>query len=405
MTPANPSDFAAPFSVDLEALLAPIPTGNGVGASLRSESLYRQIGDARRQDDATLPMGEWERPLIKADWKTVASLGGEALRTHTKDFQLAAWLCEAWTHLHGIDGFVAGTQLLTGLVERYWDFAYPQIEDGDTDARAAPFVWINHTLALVLSLNVPVMVIEAREPSAVSLDEFQRTIGAPGAQDGNELTRELIDKHVAKDGNLVALAVLQQRLAVARDAWDKFARLVDLRLDADAPSFAPVADVLARLSRAATGLIGEHTVQLPSRGNAAGETSGDPLHAGGPARAMTADGSWQPQPRHDAHGYSSSIGESSPPTPHTTAATLPMTQIIAAGAATRPADTIADRSHAYRLLDDIADYLARHEPHSPTPYLLKRAVSWGQLPLAELMREIVRQEGDLTRYLSLLGLE
>lgn len=65
---------------------------------------------------------------------------------------------------------------------------------------------------------------------------------------------------------------------------------------------------------------------------------------------------------------------------------------------------IRDRAHAYRLLQDIADYLSKHEPHSPTPYLLRRAVAWGGMPLPDLLREVVQQEGDLSRYLAMLGL-
>ena len=66
---------------------------------------------------------------------------------------------------------------------------------------------------------------------------------------------------------------------------------------------------------------------------------------------------------------------------------------------------IVDRSHAYQLLEEIARYLAEHEPHSPTPYLLARAVNWGRMPLPDLMRDIVSQEGDLGRYLAMLDVE
>jgi type VI secretion system protein ImpA len=367
-------DTGTDVSVDAHALLAPLPGGDGVGDSLRLDPVYRMIRDARHQDDASLPMGEWERPIVKADWKAVAALCSEALATRSKDFQLGAWLCEAWTHLHGIDGLVSGTQLLTGLAERYWDAAYPQLEDADTDARAAPFVWLNQTLALVLSLNVPLMAIDGREPAALSLDEYQRAVSTSGAEEDGALTRELLEQHVVRAGNLAALARLQHRLVVARDAWGSFSRLIDLRLDADAPSFAPVADALARLSRAATGLIGGHEVPALRVSNAAGETSGEHIHAGRPERAMTAD------PRAFA-------------------------QMAAAGAVASFAGMIADRSHAYRLLGEVADYLARHEPHSPTSYLLRRALSWEQMSLPELMRDIGRKEGDLTGYLSLLGLE
>lgn len=63
-----------------------------------------------------------------------------------------------------------------------------------------------------------------------------------------------------------------------------------------------------------------------------------------------------------------------------------------------------NRDEAYAALEAIADYLSRVEPHSPTPYLLRRAVNWGRMPLPELMAEIVREEGDLNRLGNILGL-
>ena len=46
----------------------------------------------------------------------------------------------------------------------------------------------------------------------------------------------------------------------------------------------------------------------------------------------------------------------------------------------------------------------RTEPHSPCPYLVKRAVAWGKMPLAELLQELVRGEGDLQELYGLLGM-
>jgi type VI secretion system protein ImpA len=61
------------------------------------------------------------------------------------------------------------------------------------------------------------------------------------------------------------------------------------------------------------------------------------------------------------------------------------------------------RHEAYATLEAIADYLAMVEPHSPTPYMLRRAVKWGRMPLPELMAEIIREEGDLNRFMNVLG--
>lgn len=66
---------------------------------------------------------------------------------------------------------------------------------------------------------------------------------------------------------------------------------------------------------------------------------------------------------------------------------------------------ITSREDAYRMLEAVAAYLEKAEPHSPTPYLVKRAVSWGRMSLADLMQEVVREEGDIARYFSLLGIK
>jgi hypothetical protein len=62
-----------------------------------------------------------------------------------------------------------------------------------------------------------------------------------------------------------------------------------------------------------------------------------------------------------------------------------------------------NRQDAYRLLAQIAEYLLYTEPHSPAPYLVKRAVAWGDMSPAELVQEICDSEGELKRIDLLLG--
>jgi type VI secretion system ImpA/VasJ family protein len=67
---------------------------------------------------------------------------------------------------------------------------------------------------------------------------------------------------------------------------------------------------------------------------------------------------------------------------------------------------IRSREDAYRQLSSIADYLEKIEPHSPTPYLVRRAVSWGEMSLAELLKELVGDNpANLKPVYSLLGIE
>ncbi|WEY42352.1 type VI secretion system protein TssA [Paraburkholderia sp. SUR17] len=368
MTQANAMDF------DIETLLAPVAEGNGAGVSLRYEPVYQQIRDARTQDDASLPMGDWERPLVKADWKRVAALSSDALANRSKDFQLAAWLCEAWTHVYQIEGMVAGTRLLTGLAQRYWQDAWPALEEGDADARVAPFVWLNDTLALTLTLHVPLLAIEGREPAHVNLDEWQRVIVEDDAR-AADLSRDLLERNAKQSGNLIALTSLRQQLEAARGAWSTFRSLLDELLQNDSPHLGSVDDVLARLLRAVTSLPGDHASRAVPSENA--DAPGATTHSATRETAM-----------------SRALQES------------PAGQMFSMPDANQPLPAKVDsRAQAYQLIELAANYLLVHEPHSPTPYLLQRAVSWGRLPLPELMREVVRTEGDMSRYLAMLGLE
>jgi type VI secretion system ImpA family protein len=69
------------------------------------------------------------------------------------------------------------------------------------------------------------------------------------------------------------------------------------------------------------------------------------------------------------------------------------------------AGAIRSREEAYLRLSEAAEYLARTEPHSPAPYLVRRAVAWGSLSLSELLPELVRGDSELAEIFRLLRLE
>ncbi len=366
----NPSDLIEAelsFAVDLQSLLSPLPDGDGVGVSLRSDPVWQQIRDAQREDDSSLPMGEWERPLIKADWRAVASLSADALRMRSKDFQLVVWLCEAWARLYRLEGLMAGVQLMIEFVDRFWGHAYPQIDAQDMEARAAPLHWISRRLEIVLRLHVPLIGLSA-EPGFVNLDDWQRVVAA-SLQNGDDaaathLPREMLDREAAQGSNLALLRQLERTAGNVLEAIDELARRLDDRLGDEAPSFAPVKATMGELQRASRALRGNHALDEEPAATFPSEP--------GDIRS-TEPGDAQLEVDMQAR-------------------VLPITR-----------EHIVDRAHAYRLLEDIARYLAEHEPHSPTPYLLARAVSWGSMPLPDLMRDVVSQEGDLGRYMAMLG--
>jgi predicted component of type VI protein secretion system len=75
-----------------------------------------------------------------------------------------------------------------------------------------------------------------------------------------------------------------------------------------------------------------------------------------------------------------------------------------AGDPDAPVPPIRSREDAYARIAQVADYLQRTEPHSPTPYLLRRAIHWGRLDLNQLLLELTGNGMDFMQVMRLLGI-
>ncbi len=111
-------------AIDVESLLQPIDGANPAGRDLMDADEYSVIREHRRADvDIVLqddPFDKSRRLFVKpdqksSDWHAVLRLGSEALRSKTKDLQIAAWITEALGHLHGFTGLRDGFQLMRQL--------------------------------------------------------------------------------------------------------------------------------------------------------------------------------------------------------------------------------------------------------------------------------------------------
>ena len=134
-----------------EDILNPIPGDNPGGQNLRYAPIYDQVKEARREDDE-LNQGAWQHERKVADWPLASKLCQDAIATQSKDLQLAAWLCEALLKRESIAGLLQGIILCRALIDKFWDNLYPEIEDGDTEQRAAPLDWIGSKLVVSVKM-------------------------------------------------------------------------------------------------------------------------------------------------------------------------------------------------------------------------------------------------------------
>jgi len=327
--------FLRHLGIAFEALAAPVDPANPTGLPARATSVYRAIIEARQGDESALPRGVWQRQPKRSDWPHVSTLAAGALRTQGKDLQLAAWLCEAQVHEHGVTALAPCMLLVQTLCERYWSGLHPQLENDDAEARANIIRWLDQKLVPTLRQAPLIMTDDGRTYTWADWEQ--------SARDGD----------AAADNVRAALtatptAMLAERVCALEDAHETIT-LVQRTFDSRLGAAAPRLDALANLVHAILAML--HTEQQ--------------------ARAS--------QP--------AAIPTEQAPTPAAAAATADNAEPY----------QFRDRADAYACLAAAAAYLAHVEPHSPTPYLVKRAVEWGNMTTGALYQELfIRLGGQLS---------
>ncbi len=361
----------------VQQLLSPIDGSEPAGRWMRYERSFTDMARLREEDNPHLPMGEWERPLVKADWRKVADACTRMLAEDTKDFQVAAWLCDAWTRTSHLDGLCAGLDLIAGIAERYWSTAWPALEADDADKRVAPFIWMNAHLPLTLRLSVFLLSSALHREMPMTLLDWER---ATSADDAKSLEGERASRREIRESVKPADAEwLRQVAQGAEKAWgtlNKLSRFLDTQLKEASPSLSKLTDAIESLRQAAQSLLQEL------------------------AASMAAVSSMNASAVHDVNAVSGS------PDGTLSAAENTDLSILANGVPkfTTASNSIHDRKQAYAALVSIAAYLQNLEPHSPTPYLIQRAVELGQMSLPDMIREVSNSAGSLDRFFELLGI-
>jgi type VI secretion system protein ImpA len=377
--------------VGVARLLAPLSAEAPCGPPTRYDPVFTEIRLLREEDDPQLPMGQWERPLKRADWPAIEARCVDMLTMRSKDLQIAVWLVEAWTRQQGFDGLRHGLHLLDALLRTYWDELHPLIEfeagehadagsdaEPDLDARLAPLEWLNESLGASLRVHTVLVSVGAGKPAPVTLADWERMTMremAPEAPLGRN--QDPVEAGLTRADVIDGVSHLQAELAwmetAVEDCQDSLATIAEFlrtRLAALAPNLGKLAATLAAARRVLAQLHGEampaQSPEVKSITPADAEADAD---AGSAVDVAEID-------RRDLDADRRS-----------------------GGAPWR------NRKDAYATLEALADYLAEVEPHSPTPFLIRRAASWGRMSLPEVIAEIIREEGDVNRLFNILGVK
>jgi type VI secretion system protein ImpA len=359
-----------PEGFDLPLLLAPIPGPSPQGVDLRDDysarSPYSRLRDVRseardaeKQQEAHDPDNPGADPAPL--WRTLRDLAMQLLAEQTKDLEIAAWLTEALVRNDGLAGVTAGSRLIAGLVDRYWDGLYPMPDEYGMETRVAPITGLNGRGgggSLIAPLFRTILFHRA-DGAAVALHHYQAsarlaTMDAASRQQriqaGTALFED-IEKDARSVGRL-SMGRLREDAAEAVEAWQAMAAILDEKAGPDAPSTSHVRERIQEIreiaARYAPDGPAEENVPTPNHGGPSGAT--------------------------------------------------PVTETVSVGSGTMT------RESALLSLEAIAAFFRRTEPQSPLSYTLDEAVRRARLPWMELLDEVISDRSSRDAFLTTLGI-
>jgi len=365
-----------PFPDDL---LNPIEGPNPSGANLRYDPVYDKIKEARREE-AQPPPGMTEQDRKVSDNAQVIKLTTDLLTNKTKDLQLAAWLTEAWLKQRGFGGLKDGLALCCGLVDKFWDTLYPEIEDGDAESRGAPLGFVG------VKLDIPIKLIPVVEKAKYGMLDHQQSkdVGYEDQVKGDEakkkraalvkegkLTPEAFDKAFEETPKKF-YAQAEKDLDACLESLTRLKKSCDEKFGDEGPAFGPLKSALDASRHLIHGFLQKKREKEPD-----------------PVEVVPA-----------AEGAPGAEGEG------VTAASGPVRTgvLISFDGSSEP----ADRVDAIKKVAEAAAFLRRREPQSPASYLMLRGLRWGELRAAIEQADPTKLEApptELRRHLKKLLLD
>ena len=267
---------------------------------------------------------------------------------------------------NGLSGLTAGVNLMTGLLEGFWDELYPLPDDEGISTRIAPVAGLNGASgngALIWPLR-RVPLFTRPDGAALELWQYEQSERIAAARDeaarqqriaAGAIPFEVLEAEAAKAGG-AHFAKLRAAAIAAGEAWRRLESALDGRAGPDAPAMSAVREMLDKITEIAKRFAGGETM----------------TSAAAPAPASEAPGS-----------IATPTSAGPPP--------------LLAGA-------VATREDALRALLDIAEYFRRNEPLSPVADTLQETVRRARMNWPQLLEEIVHDPATRSAILTSLGI-
>jgi type VI secretion system protein ImpA len=354
-------------TADFEAILAPLAGDQPTGVDLRQDfsptSIYFRLRDARAQArdaerQADSQGGEEGQPTL---WRPVVTMAIGALKSNSKDLEIATWLTEALVRIAGLRGLTEGASVIAGLVERHWDGLFPVPDEGGMESRVTAVAGLSGQGAdgtLMQPLR-KVSLFQRPDGSPFSLWQYQAAVELSGISDPERRAQRIDSgvlpfEEVEKEARMAGAAHWSSQRDVITKAlasWKEMERAFDEKAGQASPAANRVRELLEFVSETCRRFAPPDPAEGDGGSMTTNETSGDGT-----------------------------------------------TVVVTSGA-------ISGREQALRQLTEIAAWFKRNEPSSPIGFTLDEAVRRARLGWPDLVAELVSDQTARHSLLTSVGIK
>lgn len=360
--------MASSTLIDIDVLLKPISEESSVGIDIRIDtsptSTYSMIKDARHTARAAERNSLFDGGGTDAieSWHTILTLAPQILTTEAKDIEVACWYSEALIRKAGFQGLRDGFSLIRHLIEQYWDDGlFPLADEEGMETRVAAISGLNGEGAegVLLAPIRNTHITEDIPPGPFSLWQYKQAVDINRISDNNSRTEQAAR---------VGFSLDDIESAIEQSSTDY---LVNLRND--------INDCLLEYQNISALLETRCGSQYAPPTNKIIELLEEALSA------------------------INHIAKHRFPVETEVVSSHLADEQITPDLAVLPSTGISSREDAFRQLAVISGYFRQTEPHSPISYIIDKAVNWGDMPLDQLMNELIPDPSSRTAYSSLTG--
>lgn len=360
--------------INIEQLLAPITSEKPVGEDPRNNpdhnSSYHRLRSLRstaRDNERQQQLNGEKDYYQHNDWFSIFDLAHQILLEESKDLEVCAWLIEASTRLYGYKGLGDGFLYVSKLINKYGASLYPAIDEDGVDTQLSPLAGLNGFGAdgALISPLRSIALTSDNDVEPIFAWECQQIFEIERINDENRkanrikstgLSIDYLNKAVESTENTFFIQ-LRNDLDYAINAFEKYQYSIDSYAKDNLQPTGKILETLSEIKNHFNYLIRNRELDFKEE---------------------------------------SFIEE-----------TQSKNAIVENTILVKPfnIEGIKNRNQALQELAIIAKYFKLTEPHSPISYSLEQAMRWADMPLTELICELIPDDGARDKFKNLVGIQ